>query len=236
MNGQDYLLEACCDSVERALEAVNTGADRIEFCSRLDLDGLTPSISDTEQLFASLPPGFPVHIMIRCRSGDFVYTAQEIDQMLDQIRQFLSKFSCDSHLRGFVFGSLTTTVASSTHSGSTQSVSGEEIVSVNVEDLQKVLALIKPSYSLTFHRAFDLVTNKKEELIRLAELGVDRILTSGGLGKAVDHLASLKELISVACNRLTVIVAGGVRSYNAEEILEVTKAKELHSSAVWRKR
>ena len=34
--------EACVDTLKDAIEAEKNGADRIELCSRLDLEGLTP--------------------------------------------------------------------------------------------------------------------------------------------------------------------------------------------------
>ena len=34
--------EACVETVEQAIKAEKNGADQIELCSRLDLDGLTP--------------------------------------------------------------------------------------------------------------------------------------------------------------------------------------------------
>ena len=36
------LVEACVETLEEALQAEKNGAHRIELCSRLDLDGLTP--------------------------------------------------------------------------------------------------------------------------------------------------------------------------------------------------
>ena len=36
------IVEVCVDNIRDAINAVNLGADRIEFCSKLDEDGLTP--------------------------------------------------------------------------------------------------------------------------------------------------------------------------------------------------
>ncbi len=66
-----YLREACVESLEQAFIAEKNGADRIELCTDLDVEGLTPS----RELILSVKSqlNIPVHVMIRPRAGDFVY-------------------------------------------------------------------------------------------------------------------------------------------------------------------
>ena len=65
-----YIREACVESLEQAFIAEKNGANRIELCADLDVEGLTPSreliLSVNSQL------NIPVHVLIRPRSGYFV--------------------------------------------------------------------------------------------------------------------------------------------------------------------
>lgn len=40
----NYIKEACVEGLTQSINAENKGADRLELCARLDLDGLTPDI------------------------------------------------------------------------------------------------------------------------------------------------------------------------------------------------
>ena len=92
-----YYREVCVDTLEDAIQAEMNGADQIELCSRLDLDGLTPSQELLEQAFSKIK--IPIKPMLRLRGGDFVYTRQEKDAMLHTL-EILKQFDCKS----IVFG------------------------------------------------------------------------------------------------------------------------------------
>ena len=63
--------EACVETVEQAIKAEKNGADQIELCSRLDLDGLTPDFDVIRKVLSLIK--IPVKVMIRCRSGNFYF-------------------------------------------------------------------------------------------------------------------------------------------------------------------
>ena len=83
-----FLIEACVENVDQAIHAYNNGADRIELCAHLELDGLTPSFSLVETVLSKI--SIPVRVMIRQRAGSFYYSSREIMEMYNQIEQFKS--------------------------------------------------------------------------------------------------------------------------------------------------
>lgn len=93
-------VEVCVDNV-RSLQILNNyGLDRIELCSALALDGLTPQ--PTLVQYAKKHVGAERHVMLRPRSGDFSYNDLEHSEMLSSINLF-----AEIGIHGVVFGSLT---------------------------------------------------------------------------------------------------------------------------------
>ena len=75
-----YIREACVEGLGQALAAQKQGADRIELCANLSEDGLTPEIDVI--MAASEQLDIPIRVMIRPRAGDFVYSKEEIQEMI----------------------------------------------------------------------------------------------------------------------------------------------------------
>lgn len=82
------LLEIIACSLEDAVAAAQGGADRLETCVRLDLDGLTPPVEMVRAIVTQV--ALPARVMIR-GEGD----------LRDQIRQM-----ADLPIQGIVFGLL----------------------------------------------------------------------------------------------------------------------------------
>ena len=61
--------EACVDNIQDAINAFKKGADRIEFCSNLEEDGLSPSYDDLIYLKKSI--SIPLRVMVRPHSNSF---------------------------------------------------------------------------------------------------------------------------------------------------------------------
>jgi copper homeostasis protein len=78
------LLEVCVDSLDAALTARDRGADRVELCVALAEGGLTPSHGLLISVCRALQ-GSPckVHVLIRPRAGDFLYTDAEVEVSVD---------------------------------------------------------------------------------------------------------------------------------------------------------
>ena len=197
------LLEICCDSLNSVLAAARGGADRIELCSCLECDGLTPGAGLLTRVLESVD--IPVFAMVRPRSGDFVYAHEDLSVMLAEIDHLSRLGAC-----GIVSGALT-----------------ED----NEIDLKATEQLVKASGNLpfTFHRAFDSVSDPIEALGQLAELGVARVLTSGG-GKEADVTAL--ERYQKAAPTIRILACGGVRAANIESLLVSPHLLEFHSAAL----
>ncbi|EJD54543.1 hypothetical protein AURDEDRAFT_51653 [Auricularia subglabra TFB-10046 SS5] len=81
-------IEVCVDSLESATAAVTGGADRLEVCANLGAGGgATPSIGLIRTLKRRFPDT-PLMAMVRPRMGDFVYTDEELEIMLEDIAAF----------------------------------------------------------------------------------------------------------------------------------------------------
>lgn len=200
------LLEIACFNVRSAELAQQAGADRIEFCADYKAGGITPSLQDIELLKKSLR--IPLHVIIRPRGGDFVYTSQEIELMKEQIMH------CKKNsINGVVFGVLT---------------EKEEIDKPICEEL---VALSKPM-TCVFHRAIDTVKPIDKGIEQLIELGFDCVLTSGGKSNAFagkDQLAFLQKTYG---HQINIIAGGGIRSSTISEIKLSSKCNYYHSAAL----
>ena len=162
------IIEVCAESYEYAMKAEKAGADRIELCKDLHLDGLTPNYETAKKTIDSL--NIPVFILIRPREGDFIYSNKEFELMKNHIVKF-KEMGC----KGIVAGVL------------------NEDNSIDIKRTKELVELSRP-LEFTFHRAFDVVSDTLEEIENLIRLGVDRILTSGQKDKAIEGLDSLDAL------------------------------------------
>lgn len=198
------ILEVCCGNLASVEAAVWGGAERIELCSVLSLDGLTPSIGLLQHVRERFPD-LKIHVLIRPREGDFVYTTHEVDIMERDIRAALPW--CDA----IVVGALT----------------AEGYI-----DLPAMRRLIDAANGkpVTFHRAFDVCRDPVAALEQIIDLGCKRILTSGQQPKALQGFNMLCRLNEQADGRIIIMPGGGVTPDNARTILDRTGCHEIHAS------
>ena len=197
-------LEICCNSYQSAINAENAGAHRIELCTELAVGGITPSYGLIKQVVSALQ--IPVYVLIRPRSGNFNYSDDEFDIMIQDI-QICQELGCQGIVSGILNADNT----------------------IDIERTQKLIVHSKP-LSFTFHRAFDWVVNPFEALKRLKKLEVDRILTSGQNTSAEKGIERLKELKEKANNCLSIMPGGGINSENAL-LFKKAGFHEIHCSA-----
>ncbi len=200
------LLEVCVDTFAAAEIAAACGADRLELCTDLSVGGLTPDPGLLERVVTGLV--VPVQVMIRPRSGGFIYTGDEIETMVTSIR-YIGKYW--PGIRGFVTGVLLPDG------------------SLHVEAMKR-LQEAAGAYPLTLHRAFDRTRNLEESLETCIELGIERILTSGGADSVDGGMDMLRKLQHSARGRISILPGGGVRPDNARQILDIAGVMELHLS------
>lgn len=181
------LVEVCANSLQSALNAQKAGAHRIELCSELAVGGITPSYGLLKSVRERI--SIPIHVLIRPRSGDFTYPADELKIMKEDIA-----LCVELGFEGIVSGVLKTDFSL---------------------DVDRTEELIKASGNLkfTFHRAFDWVKEPFETLSQLEALNVDYILTSGQQKSAPEGLDLLNRLHKKA-STCTIMPGGGVRPTN----------------------
>ena len=197
-------IEVCVDNIESLLTAQQSGADRIELCSALALGGLTPNAGFVQKSIDLAT--IPLYTIIRPRAGDFVYSEQEIDIMVSDI-----KFMKLLGIEGVVIGALTP--------------DGD----IDEAALKRLMSASR-DIGVTFHRAFDLCNDPKQALEILINAGCERVLTSGQQAKAEQGCELIKELVAQADGRISIMPGAGVNLENAEKIIALTQVKELHLS------
>ena len=184
--------EACVESFEKALEAQNNGADRIELCENLSVGGTTPSYGTVKICLEKL--NILIFPMIRARGGNFVYSKDEIEIMKEDIKVFK-----DLGVKGLVLGCLT---------------------SDNKIDLELTKTLVNLAYpmEITFHKAIDEISNPLDYIEDLVNIGIKRILTSGGKATALEGKDLINDMIKKSNGRLKIVVAGKVTKENLNEL------------------
>jgi copper homeostasis protein len=199
------LVEAAVDSFAGALSAQTEGAHRIELCGPLHDGGTTPSAGliarCSDELLVS------VHVLIRPRGGDFMYSEDEMLIMAKDIA-VAKEFGVD----GVVFGVLTP--------------EGD----VDAGRMAELIAVASPM-RVGFHRAFDQVHDQAEALELLVSLQVDHVLTSGGADTAIAGAKQLKLLMERAGDRIGIIAGGSITKANAAELVQKTGVRTVHGRA-----
>lgn len=198
-------VEICVDSAESALAAEQGGADRVELCNNLLEGGTTPSAGTIKVARRGLKIG--LHVLIRPRGGDFLYSARDMEVMREDI--LMAK---DLGADGVVIGCLT--------------AEGD----IDASRTSELIALARPA-KVTFHRAFDMCRDPFQALETLAGLGVERLLTSGQEASCLEGLELLAELQRRAKGRLIIMPGGGITARNVRRIVQGTGVSEVHLTA-----
>lgn len=204
---QEFCKEVCVDNIKDAMRAVDLGANRIEYCSKLSEEGLTPNIEDVKYLLKNI--NIPLRIMIRPHSKSFNYSETDISIMLRDISTF-KKIDID----GIVIGCLN---------------KDDEI------DLKKINLLIEKARPLKviFHKAIDMTSDPLKSLKNLIKYSnINGVLTSGGFKKAEDGVKLLKKMLDICPINFELIIAGKITSENINKINQKLSAKFYHGKKI----
>ncbi len=191
--------------------AADIGAARVELASALALGGLTPSPATLELAIeaaaeAADGTGPEVHVLIRPRAGGFHYDADELAVSERDVRRAI-----DAGAAGVVIGAL------------------------DADGRLDVVAMARlrdaaGGASVTLHRAIDMTADPVATLRTARELGLRRVLTSGGASAAIDGIDTLRALVAAAEGQIDVMAGSSVDAASAPA-LAATGVDAIHFSA-----
>ncbi|MBQ8663484.1 MAG: copper homeostasis protein CutC [Eubacterium sp.] len=197
------ILEVCVDSVESAINAEQGGADRIELCGDLIVGGVTPSLALYERIREKIQ--IPIHVLLRPRFGDFLYSEEELEILTRQAKLF-SLAGADN----LVIGCLT---------------------AEGCLDLEAMGRIIEAAGTtpINLHRAFDMCRDLKEALEDAKTLGIVSILTSGGYASAVEGIEVLEHLKKNA-GSIRIMAGAGLNAKNIAYMKNHSSITDYHMS------
>lgn len=201
MSRNNLTFEVCIDTAE-GYAACEGVVERIELCSALDLGGLTPCPG---LIAAAQDSAIPSHVMIRPRAGDFCYDHTDQKAMRAAIEAVQK-----AELAGVVIGAS----------------KGDQLDLTTLRDLVSTAEGLE----VTLHRVIDLLPDPLAAMEQAIELGIHRILTSGGAPRAVDGQATLRTMQEAAKGRIEIMVGSGVSVSNLAELVQNTGITSFHAS------
>jgi len=200
----NFELEVCIESVESALAAKRGGATRLEVCADLVIGGTTPGLCLYDEIRKNCD--IKMHMLIRPRYGDFLYTEHEFAIMKNAIIRFR-----ESGAEGVVIGML------------------KKDGTLDKERMRELIACAG-DMRVTLHRAFDVCREPYEALETAIDLGVDTILTSGQQNSAKEGIELLTKLVERSAGRIEIMPGSGVNAEIIKELYERTGATAYHMS------
>ena len=134
---------------------------------------------------------------MRPRAGDFLYSSDEIRQMVMQIEEFKA-----AGADGFVIGCL--------------NADGD----LDLEPMRQLIAAADGS-GLTLHRCIDVSRDPISTYLQAAMLGIDTVLTSGAANSCVNGQETLDALLKLqdAQHGPQILIGAGVSSANIQTLL-----------------
>ena len=201
-----YLLECCVDSPESAIAAERGGAGRLALSANLIIGGTTPTMALYEKVRELV--SLPIHVLIRPRFGDFLYSEAEIDIICQEICVF-SEAGAD----GVVVGSLRPDGA------------------LDTDSMGRFMDCAR-GMSVTLHRAFDMCRDPLAAREQAGRLGINTILTSGQASSCRERLPLLQKLAELSADHGPAIMAGGgVNADTVRKLIERTAVSTFHMSS-----
>jgi copper homeostasis protein len=198
------VFELCAETAEACVAARRGGADRIEICTDIRAAGLTPGrplIEDAIRL-----SGLPVHVLLRPRADNFLYSQEVFDQVAASL-EVARNLGASGICIGFLNPNRT----------------------VALVPTRRLVEMAYPM-AVTFHRAFDCTRDLEEALETIIETGCTRVLTSGGAPSVLDGAPMLARLVTLAAGRIEIAAGGGLTLENARAVACTSGAGHFHGS------
>ena len=207
------LYEFCAENMTLLEKAFQAGARRVELCDNLAVGGTTPSYAVIKEA-VKLAKEYhaKVIVMIRPRGGDFVYSEQELDIMLEDW-----KVARDLGVDGLAVGVLTV---------------------YNQLDKDAMLRFIqaRKGLELTLHMAFDQIPleDQASTIEWMKEVGVTRLLTRAGNPETdlEQRLQRYEEYAKLADGQVEILAGGGISMENRQLFLDVPGVDQVHGTRV----
>ena len=199
-----YVLEACVDSVQSAIEAEKGGAGRVELCGNLIIGGTTPGSSLFRQVREHTD--LEIRVLLRPRFGDFCYDDYEFDMMKEDAAMY-RELKTDGIVTGILKpdGTLDT-------------------------ERMEVLSKVAGNMDMALHRAFDVCRDPFEALEQAVALGFKTILTSGQKNSAWEGRNLLKQLVEISNGRVEILHGAGITPEKVEQLILYTGGTSFHLS------
>ncbi|MBR5054360.1 MAG: copper homeostasis protein CutC [Bacteroidales bacterium] len=186
-----------------------------------DIVSSSPILSDAVP--DALPTGgsgdcVKVNVLVRPRGGDFVYSEEEIQKMLEGIEMCKRLAVRDSagrehRVNGVVIGALLPDG------------------SIDMATMRRLIAAARP-LEVTFHRAFDECADVERCLEDVIALGCERLLTSGHAADAYAGRFALARLVRQAAGRIIILAGCGVRPHNIDAIASAVLSGSISSPSL----
>ena len=212
-----FQLEVGARTVEDALSAWRGGADRVELYVSPMEGALTPSMGLVQaavQAKKETNIGLGLYVMLRPRSGDFLYTDADFDTLLRDTDNLYA-----AGADGFMCGLVTAD---------------------GMLDVKRMKEVMKrcPGKPFTLHRGFESTRDQFRTLEECVDLGIDYILTGGLLPGGGLDTARLAQLVEKAAGRIKIVVAlgGGFQVEMLDPIIQQSNCTEYHIVNGYRKR
>ncbi|HEY4161971.1 MAG TPA: copper homeostasis protein CutC [Dongiaceae bacterium] len=200
------IFEICVEGIDGVVAAQEGGGDRVELCASLLEGGITPSFGTIRAALKLCH--LPIHVILRPRGGDFLYSDAEFATMLDDAAA-ITKLGA----AGIVIGTLT------------------EDGRIDETRMQALIEAAQP-LSVTCHRAFDMTRDPTEALEALIRCGVHRVLTSGQCATALEAIPVLRRLNEQAGSRTIVMGCGELGPDSIAQVRRETGLTEFHFAAL----
>lgn len=199
------IIEICANSCQSAINAMQGGAKRIEFCRQLELGGTTPAEKDI--LYCVEQLHLRTHVLVRPRAGNFVYSEEEFGQICREV-ELCRRAGAHAVVVGFL-----------TENGC-----------VDERRTRDIVRLAAP-LEVTFHRAFDEIRQPPSEALEtLVGCGCHRLLTSGCSPNAEEGIDTIRQLVDQSAGRIAILAGAGITPLNARRIVKETGVAEIHGS------